>query len=342
MTTQESKEERRAKIEQLKEAVDAEQLLTALGFEIYKRSSKEIRCTCKLHGGDNKSAFRMDRVTKNWICFSHGCHEEIGFDVISLVKHVLNLSFTNAIKYLENMAGTNIHDESAYVEFKRANERRKFIDRMVDNRQVPAALLTEDYLGYFKKFRSNYFEQEKNGGFPKEVLDLFEIGGGYIDKYGFQRDVIPIRNTDGVLKAYSCRDTTGKADEDFKYLLTKDFDKDKVLYNLHRAKNFVGESKTLIVVEGFKSVWKLYMAGYKNAVACMGRKITSGQQSLLYTYAFNVVLLFDMDDAGVTGTRKALEEMRGKINMKPLFLPYEDGDPADLPIMELQQIIGGL
>ena len=114
-------------------------------------------------------------------------------------------------------------------------------------------------------------------------------------------------------------------------------DKDKVLYNLHKAKD---TSKTIIVVEGFKSVWKLHMAGY-NAVACMGSRITPGQQGLLYSHAFEVILLFDGDKAGIKGTMKAIEAMKGKIKLTPLFFPFEDRDPGDLNVEELRELIGG-
>lgn len=332
-----SKEEQRVRISRLKEAIDAEQLLGLLGFEISRSTSTEVRAACKIHGGSNKSSFRMNKQTKNWVCFSQSCQETIGYDVISLVRYILNLSFPDTLKYLESITGVNIHDEAAYVEYKRAKDRREFIQQMKDNRQVPLSLVNEEYLASFKKFRSRYFTKVENGGFPEEVLDEFEISGGYVDKYGFQRDVIPIRDEHEILKAYSCRDITGKAEEAFKYLLTKHFDKNKVLYNLHRAKNYMGKSRSLIVVEGFKSVWKLYMAGYKNVVSCMGSSITPGQQSLLYSHAFEVILFLDGDAAGVKGTAKALEDMKGKIKIIPIFFPYENRDPGDLNIEEFKE-----
>jgi len=338
MNLQTSKEEQRYRVERLKEAIDADQLLRALGFDITNTTHDEVRAKCKVHGGDNRTSFRMDKHTKNWICFSHGCHETVGYDVISLVRHLLHLSFKGAIEYLESITGVNIYDESSYVEYRRLRDRQDAI-RQSDNYKVPALLSEEIYLKSFKKFRSEYFENPENGGFSKEVLDEFEVGGGYVDKFGFQRDVIPIRDKDRKLVALSCRDITGKADYAYKYLLTEGFDKDKVLYNLFCAKNFMGESKTIIVVEGFKSVWKLYMAGYKNVAACMGRTITHGQQKLLYSTAFNVITIFDGDEAGMTGTLKALKDMRGKINIMPIFLP-DERDPADRSIAELQDLIG--
>ena len=331
------KEEQRVRINRLKEAIDAEQLLGLLGFDISRTTSTEVRAVCKLHGGSNRSSFRMNKQTKNWVCFSRSCQETVGYDVISLVEAVLDLSFSDALKYLESITGINVSDDAAYVQYKRDKDRRDFIQQSLDNRQVPLALVTEEYLNSFKKFRSNFFKKKKNGGFTEEILDEFEIGGGYVDKYGFQRDVIPIRDVHDELKSYSCRDITGKADESFKYLLTKGFDKNRVLYNLQRAKNYMDDSRALIVVEGFKSVWKLHMAGYKNVVSCMGSRITPGQQSLLYSYAFKVILFLDGDAAGVEGTSKALEDMKGKIKLIPIFFPYENKDPGDLNIEEFEE-----
>ncbi len=333
-----SKEDRRNQISRVKEAIDADQLLRALGFDISRNTADEVRAPCKVHGGDNKTSFRMSKQTKNWLCFSHGCHENVGYDVISLVRHVLGLSFPDAMKYLESISGVNIHDEAAYVEYKRQKDKRVFMDRMQDNKQVPSALVSEEYLKSFRKFRSIYFEDK---GFSSSLLDEFEVGGGYVDKYGFQRDVIPIRDSEGVLRAYSCRDTTGKADYDYKYLLTKGFDKDKVLYNLYRAKQYMGEKRILIIVEGFKAMWNCHRAGYKNTVACMGSRITTGQQNLLYSNAFTIILLLDGDDPGMLGTAKAVKDMRGKINIVPKFFPYSDKDPGDVSTEELKTIIGG-
>lgn len=333
-----SNAEFKLRLQRLKDAIDAEQLLRLLGFEISRSSDKELRAPCKIHGGDNKSAFRYNKVTNTWLCFSHGCHEKIGYDIIDLVKHIRNVTFWEAISFLENIAGIDIRDERGFVEYKRQQDRLNFI-RQNDNHKVPPALVNEDYLKYFNKFRSTYFETE---GYPDYVLDFFEVGGGYVDVYNYQRDVIPIRNDVGKLMAFSCRDITGKASYDFKYLLTEDFHKDKCLYNLHRAKEYMGDKRTIIVVEGFKSVWKLFMAGFNNVVACMGSSITNGQQNLLYKYAFRVILLFDADTAGIEGTKRAMRDMVGKIKVSPVFIPYSGKDPSDCTIEELHDILGGI
>jgi len=337
-----SDEERKYRIAKLKEAVDARQLLESLGFIVYRETSKEIRAACKVHGGDNKTAFRMNKVTKNWVCFSHNCHEDIGYDVISLVMHMLNFTFVEAVNYLETITGLNINDPNLFARYKNEVDKKEFIQEVFNNHYIPPSLVSEDYLESFKKFRTCFFEKVENGGFPKHVLDYFEIGGGYVDKFGLQREIIPIRDDKGVLVAYSCRDITGKVEDECKYILTENFKKNNVLYNLNNAKNYLGDDRAIIVVEGFKSVWRLFMAGYRNVVACMGSKITEGQQMLLYKYAKSVYVLFDADQAGIKGTIDALTVMKGKIDIKPIFLPYTGKDPADLSINQIKLLLGGI
>lgn len=336
------KEEFKTRLRRLKEAVNAEQLLRHLGFNITNINSSEIRAACKVHGGDNKTAFRMNQNTKTWTCYSHGCQEDVGYDVISLVENILNINFAEAVKYIENITGINIDDELDYVKYQEEQDRLSFIQQRNDNRIAQKALVTEAYLKDFKKFRSKYFNVVDNGGFTDDMLNEFEVGGGYVDRYGFQRDVIPIRDKDGVLVSCSFRDITDKADYSFKYILTKGFDKDKVLYNLFEAQKHIGNSRTLVVVEGFKSVWRLREAGYKNVVACMGSYITTGQQKLLYSTAFRVIIMLDADEAGVKGTTSAIKDMAKNVEIIPVFLPHTGKDPSDYTKEELLEILGGL
>jgi DNA primase len=71
----------------------------------------------------------------------------------------------------------------------------------------------------------------------------------------------------------------------------------------------------------------------------MGSMITEGQQSLLYSNAMHVYILFDCDKAGVEGALISAESMRGKMDVNVLFLPYEGKDPSDCTEEEIQNII---
>lgn len=317
------------KLEYLKLAVDPRYLIESLGFEIHKESSKEIRSTCIIHGGDNKTAFRFNKDKRTWVCFTHKCHEIYGNDIISLIKTVMNIDFVGAVEYLQHLTG-DIGDGVGLAESRIHREQDEFM-RSYKNLEVSSKIVNEDALSKFK-FRSDSFLHD---GFSNEILDCFEVGGGYTDSFGYTRDVIPIRDNKSHLVAYSLRDTRRNvSDDDFKYILTI-FDKDLVIYNLDRAKKF-SEEKSLIVVEGFKSVWKLYEYGIENVVAVMGSKITPGQANLLCQYALKgIVIMFDNDAAGVSGAAQAYEELKNKLDISLVFITEVDEngkglDPSDL------------
>jgi DNA primase len=309
----------------VKDTVDSRYLLESLGIQVQRESSKELRCSCVIHGGDNPTSFRFNRERKTWVCFSHKCHEIFGNDVIGLIKAVNKVEFMEAVTYLMQLVGDV--DSVAALQYRKERERKDFIDSNKKEKYVHPNV-TDEKLSHYSWLRSQFFNDE---GFSNKTLDYYEIAGGY-KKDGLIRDIIPIRDTEGKLAAYSLRDTRRNANDESKYLITAGFDKDKVLYNLHRIIPLDGP---IIVVEGFKSVWRLHDYGIKNVVAAMGSKVTQGQERLLYTYATQgVVVLFDNDEAGAIGTIDAHEKLKSKLDVTPIFITETDDfgnglDPAD-------------
>jgi len=298
----------RDKMEILKLSVEPKYLLESLGFKIEKENSKELRCACIIHGGDNKTSFRFNVDKRIWVCFSHHCQEVYGYDIISLVQAVLKVNFRQAVEYLQSIASCDVN----LYEYKRSQEINKFI---VSNKPIPS-LVSENNLLCYKGLRSEHFIKD---GFLNETLDYFEVGGGYVDKFGIIRDVIPIRDDKGKLVAYSLRDIRDFVVDD-KYINTPNFNKNKVLYNFHNVIK-MGIKKPIIVVEGYKSVWKLYEYGIYNVVAAMGSVITDGQVNLLCKYALKgVIIAFDNDLPGVVGMLHSYRILCKKINVIPLFL----------------------
>ena len=325
----ENKEKFKLKLDRLKEYVDARFLIESLGFKVDKETHKEIRGACRVHGGDNISSFRFNKERKTWVCFSHKCHEIYGNDIIGLIKATLRIDFVYAVEYLEQLCGT-FNSSFDAIEYKARKEKDEFIRNNLRTKPGPPRKVNEEYLIKSRLLRSNYFNSK---GYSDRILDYFEVAGGYTDNYGFLRDIIPIRDTRGNLTAYSLRDIRDGVAEDHKYILTPDFDKDKVLYNLHRI---IPTDKQIIVVEGFKSVWKLYEYGIKNVVAVMGSEVTQGQRSLLCSHALSgIVIMFDNDVAGASGAIKAYNELKDKMPVNVIFMMEVDEngkglDPSDL------------
>ena len=326
----------------IKESVDPEGLVASLGVRVSSRNSREIRGTCPVHGGDNPTSFCYRRKTKTWICFSHGCHEASGRDSIGLVMGVLQVGFKDALVYLSGLTGISIEvDSDMDVGLIRQDiEKKKAIEKYKKKAEMymPPEDVTEDHLENFIEMRTDYFIKEENGGFSDELLDEFEIGGCYFDSAGFQRELIPIRDSNGELAAYSARALQKNVEP--KYRLTNGFKKDDVLYNLYKALPHVSDktNDTLIVVEGFKALWALWNLDYKNIVACMGSRITPGQARLICKYTRNVVLMFDGDEAGLTGMKAFEEDFGHRVKVKQIKLS-DDKSPDDYPVEELLTLL---
>lgn len=321
----------RDRVDAVKDLLDPIYVIESLGFKITNETVKEVRAACIIHGGDNETAFRVNKDRKTWTCFTHKCHEQFGNDMLGLVRAIKSCTFMEALDYLEDLTGSKTMSHQKLFDYKRKRERQTFMSQFSNHNQRPSSV-DETKLKYYKPFRSDFFNNE---GFSNETLDHFEIAGGYVDKDGFIRDIIPIHDDRGKLVAYSLRDIRPEADPFRKYKLTTNFDKDQVLYNLHRIRESVG-NKPLILVEGFKSVWRLYDYGIHNVVACMGAGITMGQASLLFTYAHSgIVTFFDNDLAGAEAIGRTYDLLKGRMKMYTEFILEEDNtgkglDPADL------------
>ena len=327
------------KLDYLKTSIDPRYLLENLGVSVDHESYKEIRCSCPVHRGDNKTAFRFNKDTRTWVCFTHKCHEVHGNDVVGLIKAITGKDFIEAVNYLKFLMGDT--NEVDYIEAKRKREISNFI-QSYGTIVLKHKSVNENSLNKFKTLRTGYFFSK---GYKKSTLDYFEIGGGWVDSQDIPREIIPIRDHNGVLTAYSLRDIRDDVeDEDFKYILTPGFDKQNCLYNLNNSQKYV-DTLPLIVVEGFKSVWRLYEYGIKNVVATIGAGITEGQQLLLCRFALKgIVLMFDNDKAGVDATIKACADLNDKMDVCPVFIQEVDEngkglDPSDLTQQQVYEYL---
>ncbi len=325
-------------IAQIKLMVDPEMVLDYLGFHIIRRTPKELRGACRVHGGDNPTAFRFNLESRSWCCYTRHCEGESDRDLVGLVQKATGQSFYESVKFLADLAGIDLTNQEqlseAYVKLKQEQEMRKEI-----RQTQPSAPVTnfypEEIVEELIAKRSNYFLDR---GFPIEILDFYEVGG-MTDSKGVLRETIPIRDEDGNLITVSARRTD--SNEDPKYLLLKDVRKEVTLYNLHVAKNYVGDDRTLILVEGFVDVWALILLGVYNVVAAMGTDITPNQARLIWKYAENVIVMLDPDDAGREATGRVVKLLTKGALVRSIQLP--DGkDPKYFTYSDIKEYFGGV
>ena len=93
-------EQFRHSIEQIKARLPLGDLLASFGFPP-PRNSHRYRSVCRLHGGDNRSAFSADLRKNFWFCHSRA-H---GGDQITLIQEARQCSFLEAVQWAAERVG---------------------------------------------------------------------------------------------------------------------------------------------------------------------------------------------------------------------------------------------
>jgi DNA primase len=176
------------------------------------------------------------------------------------------------------------------------------------------------------------FEKE---GFESAQLDESglvrkrEDGPGWFDLFR-NRLMFPIHDQSGRIIAFGGRALA--AEQTPKYLNspgTKIYEKRKVLYNLHRAKQGIRKSDRVVLVEGYMDVIGVWSAGIQEVVAPCGTALVSEQVRMLKGHTERVVVNFDPDEAGASATEKKLQTLLEE-GMRIRVLHLQDGlDPDE-------------
>jgi DNA primase len=121
------------------------------------------------------------------------------------------------------------------------------------------------------------------------------------------RAIIPIHDEEGCPIAFAARlvDVSCADMSNRKELYPPGFKAGEHLFNLHR----VQERASILVVEGLMGVLALDVLGY-SAVSVFGSELSAKQVRLLARTFQKVGVLFDGDDAGRIGARKAVRRLR--------------------------------
>lgn len=140
---------------------------------------------------------------------------------------------------------------------------------------------------------------------------------------GFRaRVMFPIRDAQGRVIAFGGRVLDARLP---KYLNSPEspaYSKARTLYGLYEARQSIGSSDRVIIVEGYFDVIALWQAGFKETVASCGTSLTVDQLRVLGRYTRNVIACFDGDAAGRKASLRALEVfLQAGLLGKGIFIP---------------------
>lgn len=308
--------------------LDVEKLLNYYDFNGIKNDGEIIRCCCKLHGGNNPTAFVINRDSGLWYCHTGDCG---GGDVFSLVQRMENIkSFHETVQWVSRFFNVDIQDlpiiEKKYDYMK---DLQKFINIVKSKRKkeqkvftIPETIKTVTKYREFKQETMNHFQL----GFVESVSLTKRNGEEYTL---YNRLVFPIifnNKQIGISFRKTKTNDFPKWSHQPSHLETKD-----VLYNYDEAKF----SNQIIICEGITDVWAFYENNL-SAVATFGSHITNEQYKLLLKTGADLILAFDGDEAGKTATEKAIKMFKNKANIS--VIPFQvNEDPESITREELNK-----
>ncbi len=299
---------------------------------------------CPIHGGTNKTHFRVS-ISKNcWNCFGK-CG---GGNVIDFVSRKEEVPFRDAALLIQKWFIGEPDEMPAPAEKPRFDTSQvEEKPRQRASLPVPSEPKNEtddDEPNKPLKFELTKLDPAhaylRERGLTEETIATF--GLGYCGK-GLLRGyiAIPIHNSDGEVVAYAGRwpgtPEAGKS----KYKLPEGFKKSLEIFNLHRA--MLSDQQTpLVIVEGFFDCMKIHQAGYERVVALMGSSLSPMQEAAILESSAEderVIVFLVNDEAGQKAQNEIICRLARRIFLKSVFAEGEGKQPEYLSADEVRSLL---
>ena len=290
-----------------------------------KKSGNNLFGLCPFHS-EKTPSFSVNSDRQIYHCF--GCGK--GGGVVNFIMEVERLSYPDAIHVLAKRAGLAVPDErtSQETQSRRArilelnrdaarffysellSSRGETAQKYVVKREISKAMVTRFGLGAAPdSWNALADAMEKKGYTRLELIDaglvkLSKNGSGGIYDLFRNRLMFPVIDVRGSIIGFSGRIL---GDGEPKYLNSPDtmvFEKSRNLFALNLAKK--SKAGMLILSEGNIDVVALHQAGFDCAVASLGTSLTEEQARLMSRCSQNVIIAYDMDEAGARAAQRAI------------------------------------
>jgi DNA primase len=166
----------------------------------------------------------------------------------------------------------------------------------------------------------------------QEAIELGVIGEGENNIYArfIERITFPIHSANGTVVGFGGRTISGHQAKYVNSPQSRIFNKSRLLYAYHLAKETIYRKKEIIITEGYLDVVMLHQAGFTQAVATLGTALTPEHLPLLRKGEPKVIMAYDGDKAGRAAALKAAK-LLSISNFKGGVILFEGGlDPADM------------
>ena len=308
-------------LEQLREACPMETI--AGNYVNLIRRGRHYVCNCPFHSEKSPSC-TIFPDTQSFYCFGCGA----GGDVITWVRRMENLEFTDAVKQLAEKSGLQVPNDREADRRAQLRTRIFAINRETANfyfrnlvagndkrglqyfvsRQLKPETIKKYGLGYAPDSWNTLTDHLLKKGFTEEELLAANVahrsGKGNLYDAFRGRVMFPIVDTRGAVIGFGGRVLDDSQPKYLNTAKTPVFDKGRNLFSLNFATD--SSSTHMILAEGYMDVIAINQAGFSNVVATLGTAITPEQARKLTQYAKEMIIAYDSDGPGQQATQKAI------------------------------------
>ncbi|MDG5470839.1 DNA primase [Jeotgalibacillus sp. ET6] len=322
-----------------------------------KKQGRNYFGLCPFHG-ENSPSFSVSPEKQIFHCFGCGA----GGNVYSFLMDHDGVSFKEAVA----VAGSKIGMDISLQQDETPNEKDGNTKQLYKDQQDAHELLAKFYHHLLMNTEEGQhaLEYMLQRGFTEEQLKQFRIGwalpswdftsellkkrgfdlssmeqagliikrdnGSYFDRFR-ERIMFPVENDRGQIVAFSGRIINSDKKDEPKYLNSPEtplFQKNKILFNYHRARGAIRREQSVVLFEGFADVissneWTA------NGIATMGTSLTVQHIGLIKRLTGQVIICYDGDKAGYEAAFKAARELASSgLKVKVALLP-NGMDPDD-------------
>lgn len=328
-------------IESLKNSIDIVDVIGS--FIELRKAGANYKANCPFHG-EKTPSFVVSPSKQIYHCFGCG----VGGDSIKFVMELEKLSYPEAIEKLASMHNfslTYTKGSSDYSDGKRVLEAigQWYVKNLNQNTTAKQYLLDRGVnQSSIERFEIGYVPsgQQVMQFLTSALLPLPKAAEAGIiaqseNRQGYyarlvERITFPIYSASASIVGFGGRTITNHPAKYINSPQTKLFNKSRLLYGYHLAKESIYKNKKIIICEGYLDVVMFHQAGFTEAVAGMGTALTTEHLPMLRKGDPKVILAYDGDKAGVAAALKAAQ-MLSTAGFDGGVVLFPDGqDPADL------------
>ncbi len=344
---------------------DATDLVSLIGEQVtLKRVGQRYVGLCPFHQ-EKSPSFGVNPVMNLFHCF--GCQKS--GDAITWVRDTEHLDFVEAVERLAQRAGVTLRYDDRNQQKDRSRKgrlaeavgaaieyyhrlmleapeggaaRRYLRSRGFDGDAVRQFLLGWSPDGW--DTLSRWLQQEKK--FSRD--DIVGAGLAFVNKANRLQDqfrgrlMFPIHDARGEPSGFGGRALTDDGPKYKNSPETPIYQKSKLLYGLHWAKEAIVARADVVICEGYTDVMAYALAGAPNAIATCGTALADDHVKLLKNLTRNITLAYDSDSAGQGAAAQWYRwEHTYDLSVRVADLPAGQ-DPGDLWTSDRPKLLASL